>query len=98
MEPSLRITLDAASSRSPGWQVAQRIQYVVAQVADAYAGLPLNEVTDALARRLRGLGVNVTDRDVQRYAQAIAELPRRAGAPAPAPAPASPPAELRRSA
>jgi hypothetical protein len=33
------------------------------------------EVADVIAQRLRGLGVTPNPREVQRYAQAIAELP-----------------------
>lgn len=76
MQPSPSIAFDTASSRSAGWQVVQRIQYVVSQVAAACAGLPPSEVAQELARRLRGLGVSPNQREIQRYAQSIAELPK----------------------
>ncbi|OLB78136.1 MAG: hypothetical protein AUI14_14290 [Actinobacteria bacterium 13_2_20CM_2_71_6] len=69
------MTFDAATSRAPGWQAAQRVQYVVAQVAVACAGHPKSEVAEVLAQRLNGIGVNPTRREIERYAQAIAELP-----------------------
>jgi hypothetical protein len=70
------VSLDAVSGRSPGWQAAQRVQFVVAQVALTCAGLPQSEVADVLARRLRGMGVMPNPREVQRYAEAIAALPK----------------------
>ena len=75
MKPSA-VAFDTASSRTPGWQVAQRVQYVVSQVTDVCAGMPESEVARVLTQRLRGIGVSPNDRDVQRYAQAIADLPR----------------------
>ena len=76
MQPSPSITFDTASNRSPGWQVVQRIQFAVTQVAAACAGLPESEVAQELSRRLRGLGVNPNQREIQRNAQSIAQLPK----------------------
>ena len=76
MEPSLAVTFPAASHRTVGWQVAARVEYVVAQVAMSFAGYPQDEVAQVLAQRLRGMGVPPNARDVQRFAQSIAALER----------------------
>jgi hypothetical protein len=76
MQPTLSITFDAAAGRSSDWQVAQRVQFVVAQVAKALAGQPPLEVAQAITTRLRGMGVTPIPNDVLRYAQAIAQLPQ----------------------
>jgi hypothetical protein len=74
MERTLPVTLDADLGRTPGWQVARRVEFAVSQIAQTYRGRPADEVAQVLAERLRGLGVIASTRQVQRYAQAIANL------------------------
>jgi len=74
MEPSLAVTFPATSHRTQGWQVAARVQYVIAQVAMSFAGYPQDEIAQVLMQRMRGIGVPPNERDVQRFAQSIAAL------------------------
>jgi hypothetical protein len=74
MERTRPITLDANLGRTPGWQVARRVEFAVSQIAQSHRGRPADEVAEALAERLRGLGVVASARQVQQYAQAIADL------------------------
>jgi hypothetical protein len=76
MQPSLSVSFDASAGRSSDWQVAQRVQFVVAQIAKSLAGQPPLEVAQEITTRLRGMGVTPIPNDVQRYALAIAQLPQ----------------------
>jgi hypothetical protein len=78
MQPSLAISFDAVAGRRSDWQIMQRVQFVVAQVAKSLAGQPPLEVAQAITTRLRGMGVVPIPDDVQRYAEAIAQMPRAA--------------------
>ena len=74
MDRTLPVTLDADLGRTPGWQVARRVEFAVSQVAQSYRGRPADEIAQVLAARLRGLGVIASARQVERYAQAISNL------------------------
>jgi hypothetical protein len=56
--------------------VAERLQYVVAQVVTTHSGAPEADVARILTERLRGLGVNPNFREVQQIARSIARLPK----------------------
>lgn len=53
-----------------------RIEYVVNQVAVTHAGESETNIARVIADRLRGLGVSALPRQIQQYAQAIAQLPQ----------------------
>jgi uncharacterized protein YpuA (DUF1002 family) len=70
------VTMDRVSLSPYEAQVAQRLQYVVAQVATSHAGSPEQEVAKILSERLRGLGVNPNAREVHQIAESIAKMPK----------------------
>ncbi|GII21856.1 hypothetical protein [Planosporangium mesophilum] len=70
------VTLDRVSLSPYQAQVAQRLQYVVAQVVTSHAGSPEQEVAKILTERLRGLGVNPNPREVHQIAESIAKMPQ----------------------
>jgi hypothetical protein len=70
------ISIDAISLSVYDRQVAQRVQYVVAQVINSHAGAPEEEVRQILTHRLRGMGVNPNPRETQQIAELIAGLPK----------------------
>jgi hypothetical protein len=71
------IALDKVSTSSAyDTQVAQRMQYVVAQIINTHAGSPESEVARVLTERLRGMGVNPNVREVASIAETIAKMPQ----------------------
>jgi hypothetical protein len=55
-------------------QLAQRVQYVVSQVARKRAGDPADDIALELQTRLRRMGIVPNTRDVNQYAEKIAGL------------------------
>jgi uncharacterized protein YpuA (DUF1002 family) len=72
------VSLDSVSGSAYQSNVAERVRYVVAQVMSTHAGAPEQEVQRVLTERLRGMGVNPSDRQVQQLAEMITRLPRAA--------------------
>jgi hypothetical protein len=64
---------DTAASRL-GWQIAQRVQFIVNQLARQKAGEPADEIARELQGRLRRLGVIPNAREINAYATKIAGL------------------------
>ncbi|GAA3387232.1 hypothetical protein [Cryptosporangium minutisporangium] len=64
-----------------GWQVAQRVQYIVSQVARQKAGESPDDIARELHTRLRRLGVVPNKREVDAYADQISALPGRNAPP-----------------
>ena len=56
--------------------IAQRVQYIVAMALRTHADASQAELTRVLQQGLRGLGVSLATRQVQRLAEALALLPR----------------------
>jgi hypothetical protein len=71
------VTMDRVALSPYESHVAQRMQYVVAQVVTTHAGAPEADVARILAERLRGLGVNPNAREVHQIAESIAHLPKQ---------------------
>jgi hypothetical protein len=71
------ISLGAIAGTPYGLQVAQRVQYAVAQVIASHGGVDQTEVVKALNARIRALGVNPNPREVSHLAEVIAKLPKR---------------------
>ncbi len=69
------VSLDSLTTRPLGWQVTQRIEFVVQQVIHSHRGRANEEIADELVRRLRGLGVVPVPKAVERIAENIAALP-----------------------
>lgn len=57
-----------------GMQLAQRVQYIVDQVARKRAGDPADDIALELQTRLRRMGIIPNTRDVNQYAEKIAAL------------------------
>ena len=80
MSTNIRINglggLDSSDSSATrlGLQVAQRVQYIVNQVAREKAGRPADEVALEIQGRLRRMGVVPNTREVNQYADKIAGL------------------------
>jgi hypothetical protein len=62
------------SAQRLGWQVAQRVQYIVNAVARTKAGQPADEVAQELQSRLRRMGVVPNARELNQYAEKISAL------------------------
>ena len=77
MSETERIRFDptAPDTRPVGWQVQMRIDWVVTQVMATHRGLPEDAVRQELSQRLRGVGANAGNRQVENYAKAISALP-----------------------
>ncbi|MFI5955783.1 hypothetical protein [Cryptosporangium sp. NPDC051539] len=58
-----------------GWQIAQRVEYIVNQVARQKAGAPADEIAQELHGRLRRMGVVPNVRELNEYADRISNLP-----------------------
>jgi hypothetical protein len=71
------ISLGAITGTPFGLQVAQRVQYAVAQVIGSHGGWDETEVAKVLTQRIRGLGVNPNAREVHHLAEVISKLPKR---------------------
>jgi hypothetical protein len=69
--------LDSSDSSATrlGHQIAQRVQYIVNQVARQKAGAPADEIALELHGRLRRMGVVPNKRELAEYAERIAALP-----------------------
>ncbi|TQS41801.1 hypothetical protein [Cryptosporangium phraense] len=65
---------DSSATRL-GWQIAQRVEFVVSQVARQKAGAPADEIAQELHGRLRRMGVVPNVRELNEYADRIANLP-----------------------
>ncbi|MFG1924701.1 hypothetical protein [Cryptosporangium sp. NPDC048952] len=63
------------SSTLLGWQLAQRIQLTVNQVARLKRDAPVEEIVRELDVRLRRFGVFMTARELTDYATGISETP-----------------------
>jgi uncharacterized protein YpuA (DUF1002 family) len=70
------VSMDRISLSPHESHVAQRLQYVVAQVMTTHAGAPEADVAHVLAERMRGLGVNPNLREVHQIAESIARMPK----------------------
>lgn len=70
------VTMDRIALSPYETQVAQRLQFVVAQVTATHAGAKEEDVARILTERLRGLGVNPNLREVHQIAESIAQLPK----------------------
>ena len=68
--------LDASDSSATrlSVQIAQRVQYIVHQVAREKAGEPADEVALEIQGRLRRMGVVPNTREVNQYADKISGL------------------------
>ncbi|NJC71017.1 hypothetical protein HC031_15025 [Planosporangium thailandense] len=76
MDKVAAVTMDRISLSPYESQVAQRLQYVVAQVMTTHAGAPQDDVVRVLTERLRGMGINPNPREISQIAESIAQLPK----------------------
>jgi ABC-type glutathione transport system ATPase component len=82
MEPVATINLlSAGGSRTAGWQVQLRVDYVVTNVMQTHRGQSEDEVRQAIQDQLRSVGVVPNGRQIAQYAQAISQLPPLPPAP-----------------
>jgi ABC-type glutathione transport system ATPase component len=76
MEPVASINLiSTGGSRTPGWQVQLRVDYVVTNVMQSHRGQSEEEVKQAIQEQLRSVGVVPNGRQIAQYATAISQLP-----------------------
>ncbi|GAB1641861.1 hypothetical protein [Krasilnikovia sp. MM14-A1259] len=76
MEAVAPVTLTTTGgSRTAGWQVQLRVDYVVNKVMQTHRGQSEDAVAQAIQDQLRYFGVVPNDRDVARYATVISSLP-----------------------
>lgn len=76
MDKVAAVTMDRISLSPYDNQVAQRLQYVVAQVTTTHAGAKEADVARILTERLRGMGINPNPREISQIAESIARLPQ----------------------
>ena len=77
MEPLASVSLaTGASSRSPGWQMQLRVDYVVNKVMQTHRGQSEADVAQAINDQLRSVGVVPNGRQIAQYAAAISQLPQ----------------------
>lgn len=76
MEPVAAVSLDSAGRRPVGWQMQQRVDFVVNRAMQTHRGEPEEKVAQAIREELRSLGVVPNGREVAHYASVIAQLPQ----------------------
>jgi hypothetical protein len=75
MERTVAVGFDDAGRRPAGWQVQQRVDFVVNRLMQTHRGQPEERVLEALRASLRSIGVVPNARQIQQYAAQIAQLP-----------------------
>jgi hypothetical protein len=76
MEPLASVSLaSTGGSRTAGWQVQIRVDYVVNQVMQTHRGQSEDAVNQAIRDSLRTVGVVPNSRQIAQYAAVISQLP-----------------------
>jgi hypothetical protein len=76
MEPLASVSLaSTGGSRTAGWQVQIRVDYVVNQVMQTHRGQSEDAVKQAIQDSLRTVGVVPNSRQIAQYAAVISQLP-----------------------
>jgi hypothetical protein len=76
MEPLAPVSLaSTAGSRTAGWQVQLRVDYVVNKVMQTHRGQSADAVAQAIQDQLRSVGVVPSGRQIAQYAAVISQLP-----------------------
>lgn len=77
MEPLASVSLaSTGGSRSAGWQVQLRVDYVVNKVMQTHRGQSADTVARAIQEQLRSVGVVPNGRQIAQYAAVISQLPQ----------------------
>jgi hypothetical protein len=77
MDPVAPVALSSAGgSRTAGWQVQLRVDYVVNMVMQTHRGRSEDAVAQAIQDQLRSVGVVPNGRQVAQYAAVISQLPQ----------------------
>jgi hypothetical protein len=77
MEPLAPVSLaTTGGSRTAGWQMQLRVDYVVNQVMQTHRGQSEDAVRQAISEQLRSFGVVPNGRQVAHYATVISQLPQ----------------------
>jgi ABC-type glutathione transport system ATPase component len=76
MEPLASVSFaSTGGSRTAGWQVQIRVDYVVNQVMQTHRGQSEDAVKQAIQESLRTVGVVPNSRQIAQYAAVISQLP-----------------------
>ena len=76
MEPLASVSLaTTGGSRTAGWQMQLRVDYVVNKVMQTHRGQSEDAVAQAINDQLRSVGVIPNGRQIAQYAAAISQLP-----------------------
>ncbi len=76
MEPLASVSLSGTGgSRTAGWQMQLRVDYVVNKVMQTHRGQSEDVVRQAISEQLRTFGVVPNGRQVSQYAAVISQLP-----------------------
>lgn len=75
MEPLAPVSFSSAGRHPVGWQIQLRVDYVVNMVMLSHRGMSEDVVARAISDQLRNVGVVPNNRQVEKYAAAIAQLP-----------------------
>ena len=77
MEPLASVSLaTTGGSRTAGWQMQLRVDYVVNQVMQTHRGQSEDAVRQAISEQLRSFGVVPNGRQIAHYATVISQLPQ----------------------
>jgi hypothetical protein len=76
MEPLASVSLaTTGGSRTAGWQMQVRVDYVVNKVMQTHRGQSEDVVKQAIQDQLRSVGVVPNGRQIAQYAAVISQLP-----------------------
>jgi hypothetical protein len=76
MEPVASVSLaTTGGSRTAGWQMQLRVDYVVNKVMQTHRGQSEDVVARAINEQLRTFGVVPNGRQIAHYAEVISQLP-----------------------
>jgi len=76
MEPLASVSLaTTGGSRTAGWQMQLRVDYVVNKVMQTHRGQSEDAVRQAINDQLRSFGVVPNGRQIAHYAEVISQLP-----------------------
>ena len=77
MDPLASVSLTGTGgSRTAGWQMQLRVDYVVNKIMRTHRGQSEDVVKQAIQDQLRSFGVVPNGRQVSQYAEAISQLPQ----------------------
>ena len=75
MEPLAPVNFASTERRPVGWQIQQRVDFVVNRIMQTHRGQSEEAVAQAIQESLRSVGVVPNGRQIHQYAAFISQLP-----------------------